>query len=161
MRGTATLITIRHASKASACPGCGANSARVHSRFRRRLLDLPMSGCSVVGHIARQRAHPHCFSCLLRLSRSSRSDRRKSRRREHFSRHGPGDILGSLGVGYHCEPFWNNAAIPTAEDCLGVNCRHVTVYPIVSAVGSGSGRPLLIVGPGQAQEFKALPGVGR
>ena len=45
-----------------------------------------------------------------------------------------------------------------------VTCRHVTAYPIVSAVGSGSGQTLpdqQTAEPGQAQEFEALPGDGR
>ncbi len=41
---TGTLITIRHASKASVCPRCGRMSELVHSRYHRRLLDLPVAG---------------------------------------------------------------------------------------------------------------------
>ena len=39
-----TLITVRLAAKASTCPGCGTQSERVHSRYRRRLADLPAAG---------------------------------------------------------------------------------------------------------------------
>src|SRR3954451_11990824 len=42
-----TLITARSMSRTSACPGCGRNARRVHSRYRRRLADLPMAGRSV------------------------------------------------------------------------------------------------------------------
>jgi hypothetical protein len=35
--GTTTLITIRPASDMSLCPGCGAGSRRVHSRYQRAL----------------------------------------------------------------------------------------------------------------------------
>ena len=38
------LITVRPVERASACPGCGSLSERVHSRYRRRLADLPISG---------------------------------------------------------------------------------------------------------------------
>ena len=42
--GVGTLITVRAVSRASTCPGCGTSSGRVHSRYRRRLADLPMAG---------------------------------------------------------------------------------------------------------------------
>ena len=42
--GATTIITVRHTSKASPCPGCGASSERVHSRYLRRLSDLPLGG---------------------------------------------------------------------------------------------------------------------
>jgi len=36
------LLTVRAANKISKCPGCGAASARIHSRYRRRRTDLPV-----------------------------------------------------------------------------------------------------------------------
>ena len=39
----ATLITVRPANPASACPGCGNRSERIHSRYQRRLADLPLA----------------------------------------------------------------------------------------------------------------------
>jgi len=41
---TATVITVRHISRAGVCPRCGRLSSRVHSRYRRHLLDLPLGG---------------------------------------------------------------------------------------------------------------------
>ncbi|MFA5121376.1 transposase family protein, partial [Zavarzinia sp.] len=38
------VITIRHASNSSTCPSCGTVAARVHSRYRRHLADLPIAG---------------------------------------------------------------------------------------------------------------------
>jgi hypothetical protein len=38
------VIVVRAAGIASVCPGCGASSERVHSRYRRRLADLPIAG---------------------------------------------------------------------------------------------------------------------
>jgi transposase len=40
----AAVITVRHTSRAGACPRCGWRSDRVHSRYRRHLLDLPLGG---------------------------------------------------------------------------------------------------------------------
>jgi hypothetical protein len=42
--GAATVITVRPTSDASLCPGCGASSGRIHSRYLRRLTDLPLAG---------------------------------------------------------------------------------------------------------------------
>jgi transposase len=42
--GTTTVITVRPTSGTSLCPGCGAGSKRIHSRYQRRLTDLPLAG---------------------------------------------------------------------------------------------------------------------
>jgi hypothetical protein len=42
-----TVITVRSASGFGNCPSCGAASRRIHSRYRRRVADLPLSGRSV------------------------------------------------------------------------------------------------------------------
>src|SRR6202048_67928 len=42
--GATTVITVRPTSDASLCPGCGASSRRIHSRYQRRLTDLPLAG---------------------------------------------------------------------------------------------------------------------
>jgi transposase len=45
--GATTVITVRPTSAASLCPGCGASSGRIHSRYQRRLTDLPLAGRQV------------------------------------------------------------------------------------------------------------------
>src|SRR3954454_15590865 len=42
--GATTVITVRPTSGTSLCPGCGASSGRIHSRYQRRLTDLPLAG---------------------------------------------------------------------------------------------------------------------
>jgi len=42
-----TTLDIRSTGSTSRCPGCGAASQRVHSRYTRRLCDLPIAGKSV------------------------------------------------------------------------------------------------------------------
>jgi transposase len=42
-----TIITVRSTASVSACPSCGAVSRRVHSRYQRRVADLPLAGRSV------------------------------------------------------------------------------------------------------------------
>jgi transposase len=39
-----TIMTVRSSGTFSLCPSCGAVSRRIHSRYRRRLTDLPLSG---------------------------------------------------------------------------------------------------------------------
>jgi len=45
--GNRTVITVRHSSASGICPSCGAVSRRVHSHYRRRVDDLPISGHNV------------------------------------------------------------------------------------------------------------------
>jgi len=45
--GAMTVITVRYKSKASRCPDCAAIAERVHSRYLRRLADLPLAGRQV------------------------------------------------------------------------------------------------------------------
>jgi zinc-finger of transposase IS204/IS1001/IS1096/IS1165 len=42
--GATTVITVRRASRSSPCPGCGTSSERIHSRYLRRVADLPLAG---------------------------------------------------------------------------------------------------------------------
>jgi zinc-finger of transposase IS204/IS1001/IS1096/IS1165/Transposase len=44
---TNTTITVRGSKESAACPSCGTVSRRVHSRYHRRVGDLPLSGRSV------------------------------------------------------------------------------------------------------------------
>ncbi|PNG24182.1 ISL3 family transposase [Methylocella silvestris] len=45
--GAMTVITVRHMSKSSRCPDCEAITERIHSRYLRRLADLPLAGRQV------------------------------------------------------------------------------------------------------------------
>src|SRR6266550_3747008 len=45
--GATTVITVRPTSNTSRCPGCGARFRRIHSRYQRRLTDLPLAGRQV------------------------------------------------------------------------------------------------------------------
>ena len=44
----ATAIVVRSTASSSRCPGCSTPSRRVHSRYQRRVADLPLAGQSVV-----------------------------------------------------------------------------------------------------------------
>ena len=57
--GGSVRILARSRSSSARCPGCGAVSWRVHSRYQRRLLDSAVGGCEVVICLAVRR-----FRCL-------------------------------------------------------------------------------------------------
>jgi transposase len=42
--GAITVITVRRATRTGLCPGCGTISERIHSRYLRRVADLPLAG---------------------------------------------------------------------------------------------------------------------
>jgi zinc-finger of transposase IS204/IS1001/IS1096/IS1165 len=48
VEGDLTVIMVRSVSGETCCPGCGEPTRRVHSRYIRTLLDLPMGGRSSV-----------------------------------------------------------------------------------------------------------------
>lgn len=57
--GGSVRILARTRCSSAACPGCGAVSGRVHSRYQRRLLDTAIGGCEVAICLAVRR-----FLCL-------------------------------------------------------------------------------------------------
>ena len=42
--GDKAVITVRPSGSFGLCPSCGTVSRRIHSRYRRRVTDLPLSG---------------------------------------------------------------------------------------------------------------------
>jgi transposase len=60
---TGTLITVRSASATSRCPACGAVSGRIHSRYSRRLSDLPIAGGRVRLLLLARRFHCDAVLC--------------------------------------------------------------------------------------------------
>lgn len=60
--GATTVITVHPTSRTSLCPGCGTSSERIHSRYQRRLTDLPLAGRQV-----RLVVVARCFRCVTAL----------------------------------------------------------------------------------------------
>ena len=67
MDGTAALITVRALTAACACPGCGTRSERIHSRYRRRLADLPIAGRPVRLMVLARRFYCKAVLCGRRV----------------------------------------------------------------------------------------------
>ena len=65
--GASALITVRSMAEASVCPGCGTRSGRVHSRYRRRLADLPIAGRQVRLMVLARRFYCHAVLCGRRV----------------------------------------------------------------------------------------------
>jgi hypothetical protein len=62
------LITARCRGAAGRCPDCGRSSESVHSRYERRLLDLPSQGRAVQMRVTVRRfrcADPNCRRRIL------------------------------------------------------------------------------------------------
>lgn len=93
MDGTTALITVRAVAKANACPGCGTRSERVHSRYRRRLADLPIAGRPVRLMVFARRFYCNAVLCGRRVF-AERFDRdvlapwaRRTTRLDHIVHH--------------------------------------------------------------------------
>lgn len=115
----ATLITVLHAGKASACPGCGALSARVHSRYRRQLADLPMAGRPVRLVLMARRFRCDAVLCARRVF-TERFDRdvlapwaRRTARLDHLVHH-----LGLALGGRPAASFARRLMLPVSNDTL-------------------------------------------
>ena len=65
--GAATVITVRPTSDTSICPGCGARSGRIYSRYQRRLTDLPLAGRPVRLVVVARRFHSVTVMCGRRI----------------------------------------------------------------------------------------------
>lgn len=64
---TVTTIAVCSVSPSSNCPICGAASSRVHSRYRRKVADLPLSGRSVRLTVTVRRFWCDAVRCPRRL----------------------------------------------------------------------------------------------
>ncbi|MFN3834659.1 MAG: ISL3 family transposase [Glycocaulis sp.] len=65
--GTGVRMTVRHAGSSCACPACGTCSSRIHSRYRRRLADLPIAGLPVRLEVLARRFHCNAPCCGRRI----------------------------------------------------------------------------------------------
>jgi transposase len=113
------LITVRSVARASACPGCGSPSERVHSRYRRRLADLPISGRPVRLMLLARRFHCNAVLCGRRVF-AERFDAdvlapwaRRTARLDHIVHH-----LGLALGGRPAASFARRLMVPASRDTL-------------------------------------------
>ena len=115
----ATLITVRPESKMGACPGCGTGSARIHSRYPRRLADLPMAGRPVRLIVVARRFHCDAVVCGRRIFAERFDDdvlapwARRTARLDHIVHH-----LGLALGGRPAASFARRLMLPVSNDTL-------------------------------------------
>ena len=63
----AVQIDLYRTARTARCPGCRRRSHRVHSRYRRRIADLPIAGCEVVLHLRVRRFRCSTPRCPRRI----------------------------------------------------------------------------------------------
>ncbi|MGO8918493.1 MAG: ISL3 family transposase [Stellaceae bacterium] len=117
--GAGMVIAVRAVSSANACPECGTNSERVHSRYRRRLVDLPMAGRPVRLVVVARRFHCDAVICGRRIF-VERFDQdvlapwpRRTARLDHIVYH-----LGLALGGRPAASFARRLMLPVSNDTL-------------------------------------------
>jgi transposase len=116
---TRIAMTVRSAMPAGCCPGCSGRSARLHSRYTRRLLALPSHGRTVELRVAVRRFHCPDRACprqtfVERLDgRSAPGWARRTSRLE--------DLVHRLGIALGGRPAASPARrlmLPVSKDTL-------------------------------------------
>ena len=67
VEGSSTIITVRAMAAAGRCPTCGSSTRRVHSRYFRMALDLPLSGKVVRLLVAARRFRCDMAQCSQQI----------------------------------------------------------------------------------------------
>jgi len=114
-----TLITVRPVCTAGACPGCGTRSERIHSRYQRRLADLPMAGKPVRLVVVARRFHCDAVLCGRRIFAERFEEdvlapwARRTARLDHNVHH-----LGLALGGRPAASFAQRLMLPVSNDTL-------------------------------------------
>ncbi len=115
--GTLTTMVVRAMSRTSACPACGAPSSRVHSRYQRRLTDLPVSGRTMQLIVLARRFYCDAVLCGRRIFTERFKElspwARRTARLDGIVRH-----LGLALGGRPAASFAGRLMIPVSNDTL-------------------------------------------
>src|SRR6266699_3383972 len=131
------VITARCRAAAAKCPDCGRQSERVHSRYDRRLLDLPSHGRAVQLQVAVRRfrcAEPGCRRCIFAERLDETVAGRSARRTFRLEA-----IVHHLGVALGGRPAATLAKrlmLPVSKD---------TLLRVVRRHAAGANSPLCVV----------------
>ena len=144
-----TSITVLPTVKAGTCPGCGTRSERVHSRYRRRLADLPAAGRPVRLVVLARRFYCHVVLCGRRIF-AERFDAdvlapwaRRTARLEHIVHH-----LGLALGGRPAASFARRLMMPVSND---------TLLRVVRRQGSPRFIPPAVIGIDDWAELAKVP----
>ena len=119
LEGATAVIVVRPTSRASACPGCGARSERIHSRYHRRLADLPIAGRPVRLLVKARRFYCDAVLCGRRIFTERFDDgllapwARRTARLDHIVHH-----LGLALGGRPAASFARRLMLPVSNDTL-------------------------------------------
>jgi transposase len=133
-----SIVTIRSRAASCACPGCGTVSGRVHSRYQRRLADLPMSGRRVMLQLQARRFRCNSTVCSRRIFTERFDDnvlRPWARRTARLDQ-----IIHCLGLALGGRPavsFSRRLSIPVSNDTLlrAVRRRGEPSFPAPTIIG--------------------------
>src|SRR5579863_3062122 len=113
------VIMVHSVAVVSACPGCGTQSGRVHSRYRRHLADLPIAGRPVRVVVLARRFYCNTVLCGRRVF-TERFDAdvlapwaRRTARLDHIVHH-----LGLALGGRPAASFARRLMMPVSKDTL-------------------------------------------
>jgi transposase len=113
------IITVRHSKGFGVCPACGTVSRRVHSRYRRRVSDLPLCGRSVQLLVVARRFRCDAVLCRRQIFAERFEDRvlapsaRRTSRLEYIVHH-----LGLALGGRPAASFARRLMLPVSNDTL-------------------------------------------
>jgi len=117
--GSDLVIAVRAVGRANKCPGCATISERIHSRYRRRLGDLPLAGRPVRLVVMARRFHCDAVLCGRRIF-VERFDQdvlapwaRRTARLDHIVHH-----LGLALGGRPAASFARRLMLPVSNDTL-------------------------------------------
>ena len=134
----ASVIVVRHPQAFGVCPSCGAIARRVHSRYRRCVTDLPLSGRRVQLLVAARRFRCDAVLCRRRIfterfaeSVLARSAQRTARL-DHIVHH-----LGLVLGGRPAADFARRMMLPVSND---------TLLRVVRRRASIPSEPLAVIG---------------
>ena len=136
--GATTMITVRRASRSSPCPGCGTSSERIHSRYLRRVADLPLAGRPVRLVVVARRFRCGADLCGRRIFAERFEDgvlapwARRTGRLDYVIHH-----LGLALGGRPAASFARRLMLPVSND---------TLLRVVRRRGSSSFAPPTVVG---------------
>jgi len=113
------LIMVRSVAVSSACPGCGTQSGRVHSHYRRHLADLPIAGRPVRVMVLARRFYCVAVLCGRRVFTERFAPdvlapwARRTARLDHLVHH-----LGLALGGRPAASFARRLMVPVSKDTL-------------------------------------------
>jgi hypothetical protein len=146
--GAMTVITVRPTSGTSLCPGCGASSRRIHSRYQRRLTDLPRAGRQVRLMIMARRFRCDTLLCGRRIFTERFNDgalapwARRTARLDLVVHH-----LGLALGGRPAASFARRLMLPVSNDTLRVvrrrGCSPFAAPSVIGIIANREKRDLM------------------